>query len=80
MGTLSLKETVHELCRQHPGLVKVLEELGFEGITNPIMMRTAAKVMTIPKAAAMRGVEMKLIVEKLKEAGYHLKGGDQGNE
>lgn len=44
------------------------------------MMRTAAKVMTIPKAANLRGVEMKLIVETLMEAGYHIEGGDQGNE
>jgi len=80
MGTLSLNQPVYELCRQHPGLVKVLEELGFEGITNPIMMRTVAKVMTIPKAANLRGIEMELILETLTDAGYHLKGGDQGNE
>jgi hypothetical protein len=56
MGILDLNKTVYSLCEEYPQLVGILQGLGFESIGNPIMMKTAARIMTIPKAAQMKGL------------------------
>ena len=78
MGMLSLNRTVYDLCREEPGLVEVLASCGFDSIQNPVMMRTAARVMTIPKAADMKGIALEFIIQRLEEAGYQiLKGASE---
>ncbi|SMP66396.1 DUF1858 domain-containing protein [Anoxynatronum buryatiense] len=80
MGMLSLDQSVYDLCREHPELVDVLKSLGFESIDNPVMMRTAARVMTIPKAAAMRGIELNQVIKVLEDSGYTVVKGAMMNE
>lgn len=76
MGILDLNKTVYSLCEAHPQLVGILQGLGFESIGNPIMMKTAARVMTIPKAAQMKGIPMVTIITALQEAGFVVEGGE----
>ena len=47
-----------------------MKELGFESITNPGMLNTVGRVMTISKGAAMRSVPLEKIKEKFEEKGY----------
>lgn len=75
MGILDLNKTVYSLCEEYPQLVGILQGLGFESIGNPIMMKTAARVMTIPKAAQMKGMPMVTIITALQEAGFVVEGG-----
>lgn len=77
MGILSLDKTVFSLCETYPELVGLLQRLGFESIGNPIMMKTAARVMTIPGAAAMKGMDLKTIIRALEAAGYEVEGGEK---
>ncbi|MEN1760450.1 DUF1858 domain-containing protein [Anoxynatronum sibiricum] len=77
---LSLDQSVYDLCREHPELVDVLKSLGFESINNPVMMCTAARVMTIPKAAAMRGIELNQVIKVLEKSGYTVVKGAMMNE
>lgn len=76
MGIVNLNKTVFELCEAHPTLVAILQGLGFESIGNPIMMKTAARIMTLPKAAQMKGVPLETIIAALEEAGYVVEGGE----
>ncbi|MDK9710170.1 DUF1858 domain-containing protein [Acidaminobacter sp.] len=76
MGILDLNKTVYSLCEEYPQLVGILQGLGFESIGNPIMMKTAARVMTIPKAAQMKGLPMVTIITALQEAGFVVEGGE----
>lgn len=76
MGILDLNKTVYSLCEEYPQLVGILQGLGFESIGNPIMMKTAARIMTIPKAAQMKGVPMVTIITALQEAGFVVEGGE----
>lgn len=76
MGILDLNKTVYSLCEDYPQLVGILQGLGFESIGNPIMMKTAARIMTIPKAAQMKGVPMVTIITALQEAGFVVEGGE----
>ncbi len=70
--TINLGKTVHFLCSQDPDLIPILAELGFTEILKPIMLNTVGKVMTLPKGAAMRGIELAKVVETLKEHGYTI--------
>lgn len=67
---LDMKKTVFELTGEYPEIIDILKNLGFENITNPIMLKTAGKVMTIPKGAKMKGIELSTIVEKFREKGF----------
>lgn len=80
MGMLSLDQSVYELCCRHPQLVQVLKSLGFESIDNPVMMRTAARVMTIPKAAAMKGMDFNEVIKALEDSGYTVVKGAKAHE
>ncbi|NLC67458.1 MAG: DUF1858 domain-containing protein [Clostridiaceae bacterium] len=53
MGSvIDLSKSVYEICKEHPDVVSIMKDLGFESITNPGMLNTAGKFMTIPKGAA----------------------------
>ncbi|NLL41913.1 MAG: DUF1858 domain-containing protein [Firmicutes bacterium] len=68
--TIDLSKTVYELVQEYPELVEVMREIGFANITNPAMLKTAGRVMTIPKGAAMRGLDLENIKAELIKRGY----------
>ena len=47
-----------EICKEHPEVIAIMKDLGFENITNPGMLNTAGRFMTIPKGAAMKQISM----------------------
>ena len=53
--TIDLSKTVYELVQEFPELVEVMKEIGFSAIANPAMLKTAGRVMTIPKGALCGG-------------------------
>ncbi len=67
---VDLNKTVYELVQEHPELVGILAELGFSSITNPVMLKTAGKVMTLPKGAAMKGKDLEAIKSVLAQRGF----------
>lgn len=69
---LDLKKTVYELANETPEVIEILKELGFENITNPVMMKTAGRVMTLPKGAAMKGMDLEKVKEAFRQKGFQL--------
>lgn len=61
---ISLQDSVEEIVGKHPEAVRILKELGFSNIGNPLMLSTMGKFMTLPKAAAMK----KISLEEIKDA------------
>ncbi|NLY39477.1 MAG: DUF1858 domain-containing protein [Firmicutes bacterium] len=70
---IDLSKSVYEICKEHPEVVAIMKELGFENITNPGMLQTAGRFMTIPKGAAMKHIPMEKIKEAFTARGYDLK-------
>ena len=70
---IDLSKTVYDLCKENPEVIEVMKELGFENITNPGMLNTAGRFMTIPKGAAMKGIELQKIKEEFVKRGYVVK-------
>ncbi|HHV60809.1 MAG TPA: DUF1858 domain-containing protein [Clostridiaceae bacterium] len=70
---IDLSKSVYEICNEHPDVAAIMKDLGFESITNPGMLKTAGRFMTIPKGAAMKNIPMEKIKEAFALKGYDLK-------
>lgn len=69
---LDLKKTIYELVQVYPEFIQVMEELGFSSITNPTMLTTVGRVMTLPKGATVRGLDLEKIKQELAKRGYQV--------
>ncbi len=69
---LDLKDSVYELCKIHPDIIDILINLGFKDIIKPGMLQTAGRVMTIPKGAASKKIDMEVIRQAFLEKGYEV--------
>lgn len=72
-NTIDLSKTVYELCREDPQVIAIMEELGFDQITKPVSLNTAGRFMTIPKGAAMKGIDLQKIKDVFVRKGYSIK-------
>ena len=66
-------KTVYELCTEDPFMIEIMKELGFERITKQGMLKTAGRVMTIPKGARMQNIELSKIIATFEKHGYTVK-------
>ena len=69
---INLNRSVYELVSQCPELVDLLKELGFEGVTNPVTLKTAGRLITIPQGCQMKGIALETVKNRLKESGYDI--------
>ena len=70
---IDLSKSIYELCTEYPQIIEIMRELGFESITNPGMLNTVGKVMTIPKGARMKNINMEQIKERFQREGFEIK-------
>lgn len=70
---IDFSKSVYELSQEHPEIIAIMKELGFDSITNPTMLKTAGRVMTIPKGAAVKRIPMEQIKQAFQEKGYAVK-------
>lgn len=70
---INLNKTVYELCEGKPEITKILEEAGFRDITQPGMLITAGRFMTIPKGAALKKIDLEAVKRIFAEHGYQIK-------
>lgn len=66
------KKTVFELCRENPDVAEILAEIGFKDIRTPGMLNTAGRIMTIPKAARIKGIDYHAIRQVFRMHGYEI--------
>nr|WP_297766091.1 DUF438 domain-containing protein [uncultured Butyrivibrio sp.] len=71
---IDLKKNVFTLCNEYPELIEILSNLGFTEITNKTALNTVGKIMTIPKGAVVKGINMVDVVLALKNNGFELEG------
>ena len=72
MKTINLNSTIYELVNNHPEIKDIMKSLGFVEITNPIMLNTAGRVMSIKKGAALKKIDIDLIKQKFYEHNFIL--------
>ena len=49
-----------------------MKDMGFKDIVMPGMLSTAGRIMTIPKGAAMKKIDLNVIIERLKSEGFDV--------
>lgn len=74
---IDLDKTVGALCSADSELAQILAELGFTEIVKPIMLQTVGKVMTLPKGARMRNLNLNEVIHGLEAHGYTVIGKPQ---
>lgn len=72
--TIDLDKTVSELCHEYPEIKDIMVKLGFKDITKPMALATVGKVMTIPKGAAIKGINLAEVIETFKQNGFEIQG------
>ena len=77
---LDLSKTIYELSRDDPGIVPIMQEAGFAEIANPVMLRTAGRIMTIPKGALMRKISLDAVVKIFMDHGYSVINAEDGQK
>lgn len=70
---IDLHRPVKEVCEEYPEIVPIMKELGFHRITNPVMLNTVGKVMTIYKGAMMQKIPLDKIKETFQNHGFRVK-------
>ncbi len=71
---LDLSKSVYSLTQEYPEVIDILYDLGFTEIKNKAMLHSVAKLMTIPKGAKMKGIDMTKVVGAFMQAGFTLAG------
>ena len=74
--TIDLSKTVYTLSTEYPEFTQIMASLGFEDIVKPGMLQTAGRFMTVPKGAAMKGIDMETIRKVFAEHGFAIKEND----
>lgn len=69
---IDLTRPVYELIREHPEIVEIMKDLGFDNIANPAMLNTVGRIITIPKGAAMKKIDMALIAKEFEAHGFEI--------
>ncbi|ASN62540.1 DUF1858 domain-containing protein [Latilactobacillus curvatus] len=69
---IKLSQTVYELVTAYPEVVPVLVEIGLDGVTNPALLNTAGRFMTLPKGAKMKQIPLTTIIASLEAQGFEV--------
>ena len=74
MKKIDLSKTVYELVSQYPELVEIMAGLGFTEIRKRPVLLSVGKLMTIPKGAKMKHINMADVVAALMRNGFTIAG------
>ncbi len=72
MKTINLDDTLFKITEEDPELIPVLKDLGFAGVSNPVMRNTHGRIMTINMGIDKLGMNKEAIVKALTEKGYNI--------
>lgn len=71
---LDLRKSVYELVKEFPEVADIMAELGFGEIRKEAMLNSVGKLMTIPKGAKFKKVDLSTIVNRFEMAGFTVVG------
>ena len=73
---IDFRKTVYELATEYPEFKEIMASVGFKEITEPEILASAGKVMTVPKGSRMKGIPMEKIVKAFEAKGFQVSGAD----
>jgi len=70
--TINFSRSVYELVTEYPELADIMAQLGFSEVKKPAILHSVGKLMTIPKGAKMKGINMLDVVTALLRSGFTI--------
>ncbi|WP_461227336.1 DUF1858 domain-containing protein [Lacticaseibacillus suihuaensis] len=76
MTTISLNTPVRDLVLAQPAIVPVMVAMGLDGVTDPALLNTVGRFMTLAKGARMKHIDKDTLVAALAAAGFEVREDD----
>lgn len=76
MVKISLTTPVHDLVVAHPDIVPIMVQMGLDGVTQPGLLNTVGRLMTLEKGARMKHIPLAQLIETLTQAGFEVEADD----
>ncbi len=76
MKTIDFNLMVAELMKGEPLVAEILTGLGLGKLVSPEALQVMGNIMTIPRAAAMQGVAMEVVIAAFRERGFSVVNGE----
>ena len=76
MKTIDFSLMVAELVKAEPLVAEILTGLGLGKLVSPEALQVMGNIMTIPRAAAMQGVAMEVVIAAFRERGFSVVNGE----
>lgn len=73
---IDLKEPVYQLVKNHPDLIPLLVDLGFEHLADKKMRNTVGRVVSLKRGSQLMNIPIEQIKRTLIVNGYTIKGDD----
>ncbi len=68
--TISLTDSIFNIVNKYEEVIKVMEILGFEGMTNKTTINTVGRIMTLKKGAGFKNIDIKKIKDEFEKHGF----------
>jgi hypothetical protein len=65
MKQIDIQKTIYELTEEHPELIALLNDMGFLGVTNPIIRNTLGRKTTLAQGCKLQGKDLAQVIAKL---------------
>jgi hypothetical protein len=70
---ISLTDSIYNIVNKYEEVVKIMEILGFEGMTNKTTISTVGRIMTLEKGARFKNIDVKIIKDEFEKHGFIVK-------
>ena len=74
---LDLKKTVADLVGEYPEVRQIMADVGFREMTSDVALNVMGRIMTIPRGAAVKGVDLNKVIAAFEEHGFTVIGDDR---
>ncbi|EHR38211.1 DUF1858 domain-containing protein [Facklamia languida] len=69
---INIDQPVYKMIQDHPEILDVLVELGFEPLANPTLLQSVGRVTSLRQGAKIINKPLASIIENLEWNGYQI--------
>ena len=67
---ISLTDSIYNLVKKYNEVIEIMEDLGFEGMTNKNTINTVGRIMTLEKGAKFKSIDIKIIRDEFEKHNF----------
>ena len=70
---ISLTDSIYNLVNKYEEVIGIMEDLGFEGMTNKKTINTVGRIMTLQKGAQFKSIDINKIKNEFEKHNFIVK-------